>query len=404
MIQLSKIDENLSIYKGKTIIIWGTGSAAQKLLTYFNYFHIPIAAFTDNNPQKWNTSLYNIPIICPDKITDLFPNHHVIIQIGSSYEKEIKLQLDKLNLDYVLYSEANVRLYGYLLRSLSKTAFTKSELLDKSQKIMDITLDNIKENLLSYIIGSSADTYNIILAPAKTGNYTINKALENQNQFHYINLWHRPDLLPNSYSKYMSNKKIKILTAVREPIAQNLSLMYESLDDRSYSWIYDEAWNNNCLSTSLFEKISEKICTTPVADCTAYTLDYYGYYNSLAISNFYNCFNKYFLDITKYPFDTDSGYSIIKDNNMEIFVYQLEKLTQIWPVLSNWLNIPSIELVPDNEAKNKWYYNSYLTAKKEITFSKKYFEYCFNLPYVQHCYSQKDISIFKEKWSSHIKN
>ncbi len=109
------------------------------------------------------------------------------------------------------------------------------------------------------------------------------------------------------------------------------------------------------------------------------------------------------MDITKYPFDQDKGFTVIKKDNVEVFVYQLEKLNDLIPELSSWLNVPFDKFINGNMATEKWSGDSYKRAQKEIEITQEYFDKCFDESYVKHCYSKADIEKFKARWRPHIK-
>lgn len=118
-------------------------------------------------------------------------------------------------------------------------------------------------------------------------------------------------------------------------------------------------------------------------------------------------FNEEFLDLMKYEFDKEQGYSIIKDDNIEVFVYTLEKMNDIAKPLSDWVcegtnNTPFDSWERANLAEDKWIAETYKQAQKELKFSREYFEKCYNDPYVKHFYSNEDIEKFKQKWQQNI--
>ncbi|MFI3169219.1 MAG: putative capsular polysaccharide synthesis family protein [Faecalibacterium sp.] len=119
--------------------------------------------------------------------------------------------------------------------------------------------------------------------------------------------------------------------------------------------------------------------------------------------DFFVEFEKAVLDITKYLFDQDKGYAIIKEGNIEVFVYQLEKLNDLVPELSAWIGVPFEHLEKGNQASDKWFAESYRQAQQEIEFSQEYFDKCYNEPYVKYCYNEADIERFKARWRPHIK-
>ncbi len=121
------------------------------------------------------------------------------------------------------------------------------------------------------------------------------------------------------------------------------------------------------------------------------------------LESFLEKFNNNITNVIGVPFDKESGYSIIKSGNIEVFVYQLEKLNNIIPQLSEWVGSnPFDQLVNDNIGEAKWTGESYKQAQKELVISQEYFDACFNAPYVKHFYSNEDIEKFKDRWRPHI--
>ncbi len=109
------------------------------------------------------------------------------------------------------------------------------------------------------------------------------------------------------------------------------------------------------------------------------------------------------IDIYREPFDKEKGFSIYKYGNVEIFIYQLEKLNSVFDKLAKFLEIENAQMVRSNDSKDKWYYEKYKDAEENIVLSREYFDKCYNGKYIKHFYSESDISKFKEKWESNIR-
>ncbi len=208
-------------------------------------------------------------------------------------------------------------------------------------------------------------------------------------------------------------KKIRIITAVREPISQNVSTIYQflsmcgseyqpflsvlmmvlkNIDKESLDEIKSIMINDGGDIQQIFDMFVDKNKNTKIYGTSRH-----------AIQNFIPDFCENIIDITAYPFDKEKGYTIIKEDNIEIFVYQLEKLNNIIPELSAWVGVPFDSLEIDNVASSKWTGESYKQAQKEIRFSKEYFDRCYNEKYVKHFYSDSDIEKFKNKWKGNVK-
>lgn len=97
------------------------------------------------------------------------------------------------------------------------------------------------------------------------------------------------------------------------------------------------------------------------------------------------------------------GYSILKQNGVEIFIYQLEKFDSIQKELNSFVGIDqNIKFEKANVAAKKYYYSLYEETKQTICFSKKYFEDAFDNAYIKHFYSESDIEKFRKKWEGNV--
>ncbi|OXS77045.1 hypothetical protein B1B04_01185 [Lysinibacillus sp. KCTC 33748] len=78
----------------KKVILFGTGSSANKITSLLKRLNVGVNFYTDNNSSKWNTYFEGIQVISPDKIDK---EKHIVI-IASMYQTEIASQLDSMGL------------------------------------------------------------------------------------------------------------------------------------------------------------------------------------------------------------------------------------------------------------------------------------------------------------------
>ncbi len=252
-----------------------------------------------------------------------------------------------------------------------------------------------------------------ICLPPKTADHTLNHTFNDLGEdLHYYNSKHKPIFI----EQVKNNERIRIITAVREPISQNLSFFYQEVATGAIykHMIMGKLENSNNKEKVISLQIQEKKfsqCKDNTKEFFEYFLQHFypieGFLNRSwdvgLIQEFIGEFDKHILNLLKYPFDKEKGYTIIKEGNIEIFVYQLEKLNDIVPELSKWVGVSFDKLENGNQASDKWVGPSYKQALKEIEISQKYFDRCYDEPYVKHFYSETDIEKFKERWRSHIK-
>ena len=218
-------------------------------------------------------------------------------------------------------------------------------------------------------------------------------------------MWHTTRKYSKEFAQVLANKKIKVITATRDIISQNLSLLFELMD--LMYWDCDEYWKDGGDVDALFAKW--------IKDLREYeggnrkTNDLFQTYKdyTLFTCSIQSFFENEFKDLCgvnlyEYEFDKRKGYSIIRKDNVEVFVYQIEKLNQISNELLDFLNIESGELVNGNQASSKWYSGYYKEAVDNIKISDSYYKECYNSLYLQHFYNEEDIERFKKKWGQHI--
>ncbi|MFI3230544.1 MAG: hypothetical protein R3Y29_03205 [bacterium] len=435
MINITKIDPDFEIYKNNHVIVWGSGETISSILELFDYFNIPIEAICEEHTLNINTSQQQdhqnlkecsnykeIPIISLDELKALYAqNNNLTIQIAmdSVFEILVIAKIQMLGVKNYISSQEALNFLGAYKKAIeiNKNPLLNNPLVIKTLK-NSLTKD-LEDKSIDYINNASTLSPLLLCLPPKTGDNTLDNTFKSKNIQHY-NYWHTPKAFN---PQKINNSKIKIITSVREPIAQNLSLFYSTLSLLNYT--------NNSYLIKLFD--NNQFLTHDNRDAQTFFdiwLDETNYLNydklvySDESSEYKSKFNtiQYFipqfqsnvLDILAYDFDKEKGYSIIKNNinniNLEIFVYQLEKMNDANLIkdLNNWLDLSSNnnafeEWLIGNATSNKWIAESYSRAQRELKFSKKYFERCFKEEYVEHFYLESDIQSFKQKYKNNIK-
>lgn len=183
---------------------------------------------------------------------------------------------------------------------------------------------------------------------------------------------------------------VKIITGIREPIGRDLSTLYQNIASASIAPFFTKE--------TMLAFFHQNDVQTLFEDFISYKSE-----GTTCIRTFFDTLQICGIDVRNHPFDQEKGYGICKEGPFEIFVYQLEKLNDLVPEISQWMGYDFDCWEKTNEASEKWVAKSYEKAKKELTFSQEYFDACYADSYVQHCYTPEDIEKFKTKWKSHIR-
>lgn len=397
VIRLSKIDGELSIYKSKQVIIWGTGKNSLELSKLLADVGINnITAYCDNDVKKVGESFCGKIVISAKELCEKYAVQDVLICVGSgAYEGEIIEQIEGMG-------EFEYLTYGEQMCQLAVVKVVKNQFYELCGQYIEAEDSVRRSSLLLASCGKVIDNkvLEYICMPRKTGNNSIAKLLS-PNESNFIHTWHRVEDLDNVLKTLScENIKIRIMTVIREPIIQNLSALYEKL-------------GNSLMYMTAVKCVDKKFCELLLAGDVQKIYDYMirkWYYKQEGPEIWKHTFIQdnvmefcdNILNLLDYEFDKESGYSIISKGNVEVFVCQLEKMNEISKPICDWLGIEHMSIPRENVGANKWYDKSYQQAKKELKITQEYFDKCFNEPYVRHFYSEADIEKFKEKWRPHI--
>lgn len=173
------------------------------------------------------------------------------------------------------------------------------------------------------------------------------------------------------------NKRLKIITLVRDIINRDISMMFQNLS----SFIdYQKPFREKHID-QLLEKFED--------------LDH-----SMSIQWFEKEFERYLgLDIYSLKFNKEKGYSIYQLDNFDLLIIKLENLNSIYKeALEKYINIEFDLLIKINEAKNKNISNLYKIFRNNLNINAKKLEYIYNSKFMKHFYTDIERNELKNKW------
>lgn len=396
--------KSLSVYKDQDVYVFGASGGGEIVKDYLECHDVPICAFVDSNEEKWGTSFLGYEVISPKKLQEeAAAKKNVLVQIASSYENEIRDELKKMNItDYISFSaffmlrkrkvfelfQQDKEFYKYYLDNIASTPWVSKKLwyqyFDKAAMVKKI------------------DSVVALCMPPKTGNYTVSEIFfqNAHDSMLCVETWHSSFYLSNLF-KVVNASHNKIITAVREPISQNISMLFQIGDDDQCLVDQPEFWENDY--SKLFCKVG-RIDSGKGEDCI-YERVIRSDHKTMFIQNFFEeQFKKRLgVNLLAEPFDTKRGFSIVEQNGLEIFIFQLEKFDSIQKELLSFAGLDSeIEFYRANDAADKYYAPLYQEVKETIPITRQYFENSFNDSYIKHFYSEEDIKKFRKKWEKHV--
>jgi len=397
---------NGDVFHNKEIILYGMGSRANNMERMYKSYGYEVKYYCYSFAVGNGKELYRGKrVLTPDELVEYCKTakEEVIVQIASSFEEDIlkDLQQKQLKATLLLYNDYAFFIRSQKLHFLEKANenYRKEALLDYANERKYFARNLAWADLDFYNL--QKDTLNIILSCPKTGSTTLfESCIASKQVIHPVYISYTMKPFSKEYFSAISQCKKRFIGGVREPISQMMSILFflwytrECMFDSIYKFknIGDcQYWfDEHFVNKGSEENALEIFCD--VMETTCDIIDFYenDYYEMTGI----NLFN--------YSFNKQKGYVIIREGNVEVLIYRLDKLNQLAPVIGNYLGDQNFQLVDANRSEDRIYKEMYHKAIETIQIKKDFLEECYNSKLVQWCYTGEEIEKFKEKWEKNV--
>lgn len=379
-----------SMYKEKTVVVWGTGYYGENLVATMQVLGLEVTACCGTIAGKVETEFRGIPVISTEelgKYQEKTEDLVVQLAVPGLRKQEALEQLEALHISCIIsFADGMTALFPPL----------RDHMLALYPSLAEEIEHSYHRNLRSYAHWeqvTSVETKEsepLLMLPAKTGDHTLMATCRKHD-------------IPFVFGRHavlfvgQGEEKRNVITAIRDPISRDISDIFQTISNDTLRF----------LTLSSQEEVESFICEKSVqAFFDDYVKKQYTFCETdpkTIYTEFFDTFGRNITDLTQKPFDTEKGCTILNTETANVFIYQLEQLNQVIEPLSQWLGTPFTELENDNAASDKWVAPYYQLAKKELVLSKEYVDAAYNDPYVKHFYSKEQIETMKSKWLGNIK-
>ena len=225
-------------------------------------------------------------------------------------------------------------------------------------------------------------------------HFLSDKGMQHGEEFHQKTLkipWEETPHIQTSQflrEQIQNNRAIqwKIITIVREPISREISeffqyvhSMYPELLDADGN--LDEHKASRILQTKLMFYNPEQNYT-----CRWFDMEMKGMFG---------------IDVFAHPFNTDAGYSIIQQGNVDLLILRLESLDQTFTsAITQFLGVDTpIEMIRSNVRSKQKRGATYQHVAQNLAVRESVCEKIYSSRYAQHFYSPSEIEQFTQKWA-----
>ncbi len=111
------------------------------------------------------------------------------------------------------------------------------------------------------------------------------------------------------------------------------------------------------------------------------------------------------IDVFRHPFDVEKGYTIIRENGIEVLIMTMEHLSSLEGVIGEFIGNSDFKLPKENVGAEKDYARLYKETLDTVKIPREFYDHYYNdNPLMKHFYSQADIEKFAARWRSHVKD
>ena len=381
----------------KKIIIWGIGNRGRYLIEKMKLMGAGKEGILlcDTERTLWGDEFLDNKIMSPVQMQEYAKSmgiHNIIILVtvlSPRVQNEIIKKIEELlGKDVEVYTEFAVEcgLYFGLKNPYVNSEFRKRELLERKIASQYVLSEKSSQMEKVYKFFTFLPLHNdeiiLVYQPGKVASSSVYKSIQNygHNVLHCHVLADIRDNEDDLY-KILNMKSGKIICLVRDPIARRISEMWQNMTNRT-RYAIDADFNE-------VEKY--------YFDCAFENIEFRWFENEMQ--------KTFHLDVFDHLFDKDKGYSIIKQENMELLLMKMEKLDELENVIGSFLGIKDFQLQNDNIGSEKSYRFAIEEYKKIFPISQERLEEIYKKNnYIRHFYSDQECDELYDKWMRQNKN
>lgn len=366
MIALSQINHTLSIYQNCQVILWGEELLPS--LTLLREHHIHPVAVCSPDPSLWGKQIHFLPVLSLQEV--VAQEEPTLLQLTlqdpiqeSALVEAITPLFSAPHQTLIRHGELHAMLPFF--RDLEQHKHTDPNSLQRELILRHRALTQQQEALAFF--HSQEKEVLFLCMPPKTGDHSLIDTFETHGIPHHF-VFHNPDFWDGSLF-LNQGKKVKIITAVRAPHEQELSLLFQMLGDLSRS-ITARFLMYGRYDASFFREGGD---VEQLLSLLRQSFAQGDPFQSGEQSQFFQRFEKKIHPLPSFP--VEQGYCIYSFGDLEIFLYQLEKLNQIVSPLASFVGGQFQTLQRSNEADKKWIASAYQQAKASLLPSAPFSDY-----------------------------
>lgn len=396
--------------KADRIILYGAGGKGYEVLKFLNDAHINVDSFCDMDVRKWGKCLEGKLIISAFQLmhTEKTGNHITYLIACIQYPKEVLVLLEHMGLQNIrvvtywgikialranaeyIYGKKSKRTVQMAVEKELKAALLYRERISRVQRLMELP---------SHVVW--------IVLPGKTASTSLELRLKachidyiKEHGFEYP-----AHIIGEKYRQIWEetikekSKSLKVFTAVREPLSRDYSAFWqvftEGLDRGALMPFFQKDFQKTYDS---YVELIMKGNTIIKNTLNVFSPDVWNDEFEWFDDQIKKCLN---IDVFQYPFDREKGYTIIKNEGIELFLFKAEKIDCILDEIRTFVGTTELPVINGNVSEQKWYGLAYAQLRKEVKLPEEYVKHYYDGNHkMDHFYTPEEKSNFLKKWKN----
>jgi hypothetical protein len=182
------------------------------------------------------------------------------------------------------------------------------------------------------------------------------------------------------YKAYVrSQHPLRVITLVREPVANNVSMFFQLLDQYIST---DSEISDYDIDELVGIFVENYAHARPLTWLDAEIKTHFG------------------IDVFQNPFPVHQGYTVISQGRISLLVLrcELDDRTKA-QAIADFLGLDEFDLVRSNVASDKSYARQYAEFKQRIRIPPALLDQMYNSKFARHFYSEEELEQFRARWS-----
>jgi glycosyltransferase involved in cell wall biosynthesis len=177
------------------------------------------------------------------------------------------------------------------------------------------------------------------------------------------------------------NRRVKVITIVREPLARNISAFFQVL--RKVLW--DNPEFDSRREGSDNQLLREAFNRQMRHEAPALWFDR-------------EIRRQLGVDVYRHPFDHEQGWTLVSENNIDLLILRAEDLIRCESAIGKFAGLPGLRLNNANCGDRKWYAPLYKSFRTHFAPEPELLDRLYGTRYMRHFYTTREIMAFRENW------